>query len=144
MFYLYFLEKKTHYSPSNRFSKHKTFPNFFLSCYSSSLNLENTVATLYPYFILKNCPMVLIYYSFSLIQMFFLLSIVLLGFSSEYINATPSTSSSKSLENHLWQALPASSNPKPISTSFFSLFLRSTWRQPHQIDVVFVERWLLR
>ena len=89
MFYLYFLDKKAICSLSNRFSKHKTFPIFFRSCYNSSLNLETTVTTLYPYFILKNCQVVLIYYSFSLIQKFFLLSIVLFGFSSEYINTTP-------------------------------------------------------
>ena len=78
MIYIYFLERNAHYSCSNRFSKHKTFLNIFWSCYSAYLDLENIVATLYPYYILKNCPVVLIYYSFSLIQMFFLLSIVLL------------------------------------------------------------------
>jgi len=35
--------------------------------------------------------------------------------------ATPSAYSSKSSENHFWQALPTYSNPKPISTSFLSL-----------------------
>ena len=70
MLYIYFLERKAHCSPSNRFSKHKTFLNIFWSCYSAYLDLENTIATPYPYHILKNCPMVLIYYSFSLIQLF--------------------------------------------------------------------------
>ena len=78
MLYIYFLERKAHCSHSNRFSKHKTFLNIFWSCYTTYLDLENTIATPYPYFILKNCLVVLIYYSFSLIQMFFLLFIVLL------------------------------------------------------------------
>ena len=78
MLYIYFLERKAHYSHSNKFSKHKNFLNIFRSCYNAYLDLENTIATLYPYFILKNCLVVLIYYSFSLIQTFFLLSIVLL------------------------------------------------------------------
>ena len=78
MLYIYFLERKAHYSHSNKFSKHKNFLNIFWSCYSAYLDLENIVATPYPYFILKNCPVILIYYSFSLIQIFFLLSIVLL------------------------------------------------------------------
>ena len=54
MLYLYFLEKKAHCSCSNRFSKYKTFPKFFWSCYSSSLNLENIVATPNEFFSLKN------------------------------------------------------------------------------------------
>ena len=43
--YIYFLERKAHYSHSNRFSKNKTFTNIFWSCYVAYLDLENTVAT---------------------------------------------------------------------------------------------------
>ena len=53
IFYLYFLEIKCYCSHSNKFSKHKTFSNFFWSCYSYSLNLEDTVATLNEYFCLN-------------------------------------------------------------------------------------------
>ena len=84
-----FWTKKQSVHPPTSSLNTKLFQFFFWSCYNSSLNLETTVTTLYPYFILKNCQVVLIYYSFSLIQKFFLLSIVLFGFSSEYINTTP-------------------------------------------------------
>ena len=102
MLYIYFLERKAHCSPSNRFSKHKTFLNIFWSCYSAYLDLENTIATPYPYHILKNCPMVLIYYSFSLIQLF-----------SHKINPhrwslsqkTRTMSFNRSSLNHLWRRM---------------------------------------
>ena len=53
MLYLYFLEKKAHYSHSNKFFKQKTFPIYFWSCYSSSLNIENIVAIPNEFFYLK-------------------------------------------------------------------------------------------
>ena len=159
MFYLYFLEKKAHCSPSNRFSKHKTFPNFFWSYYSSSFNLENIIATLYPYFIFKNCPVVLIYHSFSLIQTFFLLSIVLFGFSSEYITTTPYHTTPR--HGHAIN-LVLKIFKKPLVASSTGLFKPKTHRhflplslsqismettpsdQRGCCGVVFVEKWLLR
>ena len=79
------MEINCYCSRSNRFAIQKIFLLFFffLSCYSASLNLENTVATLFPYFIYKNWTVVFFYYSFSLIQTFFLLLYCALGFSSE-------------------------------------------------------------
>ena len=38
------MERKPHCLHSNRFSKCKTFPNNFWSCYSASLDIENTVS----------------------------------------------------------------------------------------------------
>ena len=149
MLYIYFLERKAHYSHSNRFSKYKTFLNIFWSCYSAYLDLENTVATPYPYFILKNCLVVLIYYSLSHPNIFPSLYCAL-GFSSEYINATPRHGHTISFFLKISRKpLPASSTGLfklethwhflPLSLSFS---LRLAWRQPHQISVV-VAAWFL-
>ena len=68
-----FLANKSYCSHSNRFSKHTNSPNFFWSCYNTSLNLENTVVTSNQFFYLKN----LLLYQFFLSPPNFFFSLIL-------------------------------------------------------------------
>ena len=71
MLYRGFLENLCYCSHSNRFSIHKTFINFFWSCYSTSLNVENIVATPNQFFWLKNYTSYYYINSFSLLRIYF-------------------------------------------------------------------------
>ena len=75
--YLYFWQIKCYCSHSNWFSKHTDSPIFFWSCYSTSINLENTIATPNQFFCLKNYPNYYYINSFSLLQISFFFSLIL-------------------------------------------------------------------